>query len=221
MHDFKEITISNFEDKKIDCIYEDLLDKKYQFMILNLNNKKYVLTKERSLFEIKDKHAFLDRIKRDVYYKTIIKQTNVEVIQEDLNIFKQYLNKYKNKMSKVYGDKYYFGCVAVKMDKGFITTIRGKENFDEYTIVKYVDHTNHIIEVVNKKASLNAPLLDHLFKNEKVKTIVHLHEFDDELPTHEYAFPGSVADSIRDNRTSFNIGHHGVIYLFDKNGQVL
>lgn len=221
MRDFKEIMVSNLDDKNIDSIYKELLNNKYQFMMLNFNNKKYVLTKERSFFEIEDENSFFEGIKKDIYYKTIVKTANVEVSEDDLNLFKFYLNKYKNKMSKMYGDRYYFGCVAVKTEKGFITTVRGKENFDEFTIVQNIDHENHIIEVVNKKASLNAPLLDYLFKNEQIKTIVHLHEFDCDLPYYEYAFPGSEADSIRDNKTSFNIRHHGVIYLFDKNGQLL
>ena len=73
----------------------------------------------------------------------------------------------------IYGDKYIFGSVAVKTDKGFITTIRGKENLNGYTIVSNVNHINHTLNVINLKATLNAPLLDYLFKNEKVKVIVH------------------------------------------------
>ena len=58
-------------------------------------------------------------------------------------------------------------------------------------------------------------------KNRKVKAIVHLHEFDNKLPFYDYAFPGTLKDSVRDNTTSFNIMYHGVIYLFDKNGNIL
>ena len=122
----------------------------------------------------------------------------------------------------IYGDKYIFGSIAVKTDSGFITTIRGKENLNDYTIVYDVDHINHTLNVIDKKATLNAPLLDYLFKNEKVKVIVHInHEFDDKLPYYDYAFPGTVRDSTRNNKTSFNIKHHGVIYLFDKNGNLI
>ena len=122
----------------------------------------------------------------------------------------------------IYGDKYIFGSVAVKTYKGFITTIRGKENLNGYTIVSNVNHINHTLNVINLKATLNAPLLDYLFKNEKVKVIVHMnHEYDDQLPYYDYAFPGTVKDSIRNNKTSFNIKHHGLIYLFDKNGNLI
>lgn len=222
MHNYKKISVINIEDKNIDILYKELLNNKYQFMILCFNNQKYVLTKEKSLIEIEDKNEFLNNVKKDIYYKTIIKNSNVNIKEDDLNIYKSYLNEYKDKMSKKqYGDKYYFGCVAVRTDNGFITTIRGKENFDEYTLVESVDHNNHFVEVINKKASLNAPLLDYLFKNKKIKAIVHLHDFDDNFPYYEYAFPGTVKDSIRNNTTSFNIKYHGVIYLFDENGKIL
>ena len=120
-----------------------------------------------------------------------------------------------------YNGKYYFGSVAIKTTNGFITTIRGKEDLNEYTLVENVDHDNHIINVLNKKATLKAPLLDYIFENRKVKAIVHLHEFDNKLPFYDYAFPGTLKDSVRINTTSFNIMYHGVIYLFDKNGNIL
>lgn len=222
MHEYKKLEVSSIKENDIDILYKQLLNNKYQFIILSFSNKKYVLTKERSLIEIKDENEFLNNVKKDIYYKTIIIKSNINVNDEDLNIYKFYLNKYKDKMSqKQYGDKYYFGCIAVKTDTGFITTIRGKENFDEYTIVENVNHNNHSVEVINKKASLNAPLLDYLFNNKNVKSIVHLHDFDEKLPYYEYAFPGTVKDSIRNFETSFNIKYHGVIYLFDKKGEML
>lgn len=222
MNKYKIIEVSSSEENTIDILYKELLNNKYQFIILFFNNKKYVLTKERSLIEIEDENKFLDDVRNDIYYKTIIKNDTINIKEEELNIYRTYLNRYIDKMNKKqYGDKYYFGCIAVKLENGFITTIRGKENFDEYTIVENVDHNNHLIKVSTKKASLNAPLLDYLFSNKKVKVIVHLHEFDDNLPYYEYAFPGTVKDSIRNNKTSFNIKYHGVIYLFDKNGNIL
>ena len=152
----------------------------------------------------------------------IVRTDNVILDKNDLELYKQYIEKFKNKLTeKKYNGKYYFGSVAIKTTNGFITTIRGKEDLNEYTLVENVDYDNHIINVLNKKASLNAPLLDYIFKNRKVKAIVHLHEFDNKLPFYDYAFPGPLQDSVRDNTTSFNIMYHGVIYLFDKNGNIL
>ncbi|MCI8617230.1 MAG: hypothetical protein HFJ60_03135 [Clostridia bacterium] len=210
-------TVSNIKDKTIDIIYKELLQNKFQFIILKLiDNSIYVLTKEKSLFKIENEEEFLKLASKDIYYKTVISNENIKINKDDFKLYKYYIDKYKNKiMQKKYNDKYYFGCVAVKTDNGFITTTRGKESFEEYSIVKNVNHKEHIINVINKKASLNAPLLDYLFKNPKVKAIVHLHEFDDTLPYYEYAFPGTVRDTIRNNTQSFNIRHHGLIYIFE------
>lgn len=217
----KIIYIQNL-NTNIDNLYSELLDKKEQFLFVSCKGIKYVLTKEKSIISINDTKTFLNSIKSDIYYKSIVKKYEINIDKKDLELYKQYIEKFKIKLTKKkYNDKYYFGCVAIKTSNGFITTIRGKEDLNEFTLVENVDHDNHIINVLNKKATLNAPLLDYIFKNRKVKAIVHLHEFDNELPFYDYAFPGTLKDSVRDNTTSFNIMYHGVIYLFDKNENIL
>ena len=220
---YKKTCISNINGKIIDEIYKDLLNNRWHFVILDVNGKLNVLTKEKSIFEIDNEQKFLNEFKKDIYYKTIINHEQININPKDLEIYNKYIKKYKDIMEKnIYGDKYIFGSVAVKIEDGFITTIRGKEDLNDYTVVTKVDHKNHIINVINKKATLNAPLLDNLFSNEKVKVIVHInHEFDDKLPYYEYAFPGTVKDSIRNNNTSFNIKYHGVMYLFDEEGNLI
>ena len=205
-----------------DSIYNELLNKKEQFLFVSCKGIKYVLTKEKSIIPINDTKTFLNSIKNDIYYKSIVKNCEINIDKKDLELYKNYIQKFNKQLTKKkYNDKYYFGCVAVKANNGFITTIRGKRDLNEYTLVENVDHDNHIINVLNKKATLNAPLLDYIFKNRKVKTIVHLHEFDNKLPFYDYAFPGTLKDSVRNNTTSFNIMYHGVIYFFDKNGNIL
>lgn len=223
MTNYKKIYVSSIDNKIIDETYKNLLENKWHFVILDVNGVLNVLTKEKSLFNINNEQQFINDFKQDIYYKTIIINKNISINENDLNIYNAYIQKYKDIMGKnIYGDKYVFGSVAVKTDKGFITTIRGKENLNDYTLVNSVDHTNHTLNVENKKATLNAPLLDYLFKNEKVKVIVHInHEYDNNLPYYDYAFPGTVRDSIRNNKTSFNIKYHGVIYLFDKNRNLI
>lgn len=223
MINYKKINVSSVNNRIINESYNKLLKNKWNFVLLNMNGKLNVLTKEKSIFEINNEQQFLNDFEQDIYYKTIIDNKNISLNQNDLSIYKEYIEKYKDIIEKnVYGDKYIFGSVAVKTNVGFITTIRGKENLNEYTLVNNVDHNNHILNVTNKKATLNAPLLDYLFKNKKVKVIVHInHEYDNNLPYYEYSFPGTVRDSIRNNTTSFNIKHHGVIYLFDKNGNLI
>lgn len=221
MKEYRLVNINNFNED-IDTLYNELLDKKEQFIFISYDNLKYVLTKEKSLIPIEDTKAFLNNFKDDIYYNSTIKNDVININKKDLELYKHYIQKFKNQLAeKKYNDKYYFGCVAVKTNNGFITTIRGKQDLNEYTLVENVDHKNHTISVINKKATLNVPLLDNLFKNTKVKAIVHLHEFDNILPFYDYAFPGTVKDSVRNNTKSFNIMHHGVIYLFDKNGNIL
>ena len=223
MINYKKIYVSSVDNKIIDETYKSLLKNKWNFVILDVNGVLNVLTKEKSLFNINNEQQFINSFEQNIYYKTIIENKNISINENDLNIYNFYIQKYKDIMQKnIYGDKYIFGSVAVKTDKGFITTIRGKENLNGYTIVSNVNHINHTLNVINLKATLNAPLLDYLFKNEKVKVIVHInHEYDDQLPYYDYAFPGTVKDSIRNNKTSFNIKHHGLIYLFDKNGNLI
>lgn len=206
----------------IDSLYNELLNKKGQFLFVSCKGIKYVLTKEKSIIPINDTKTFLNSIKNDIYYKSIVKNCEINIDKKDLELYKNYIQKFNKQLTeKKYNDKYYFGCVAIKTSNGFITTIRGKQDLNEKTLVLNVDHDNHIINVLNKKATLNAPLLDYIFKNRKVKAIVHLHEFDNKLPFYDYAFPGTLKDSVRNNTTSFNIMYHGVIYLFDKNGNIL
>lgn len=223
MINYKKIEVINLDINIINEIYKDLLINKWHFVILNVNRSLKVLTKEKSIFDIESEEEFVNNYNKNIYYKTIISNKNIMINKDDLNIYNEYIGKYKNIMEKnIYGDKYIFGSVAVKTENGFITTIRGKENLNDYTFVNNVDHINHTISVIDKKATLNAPLLDHLFKNKKVKVIVHInHEYDNKLPYYDYAFPGTTKDSIRCNKTSFNIRHHGVIYLFDKEGNLI
>lgn len=222
MINYEKIKIKEIADEVIDSEYKNLLENKWQFLILELDNEKFVLTKEKSIFKITDEETFVRDANNDIYYKTII-EAEKEIDKEDFKLFKEYLKRYSHYMTgHLYGDKYIFGSVAVRTRNGFITTIRGKENLDEYTQVYEVDHVNHLVKVGGKKATLNAPLLDYLFKNENVKVIVHInHYFGDNLKYYEYAFPGTIRDSIRDNKTSFNIKYHGVVYLFDDKGNML
>lgn len=223
MMNYKKTTIETLNDNVVDALYKELLHNKYSFMLINYKNKHMVLTKEKSFFEIQDEKTFVEKYNQNKFYKTVIVNKDIKVNENDLKLYYKYLNMFKDKMLKnLYGDKYIFGSVAVKTDNGFITTIRGKENLNDYTVVLNVDNTINTVEVLNKKATLNAPLLFNMFQNKKVKIIVHInHEYDDSLEYYEYAFPGTTQDSFRKNIKSFNIKHHGLVYLFDSNGNLI
>lgn len=224
MVNYKRIVLSSLDDKTIDKIYNDLLVNKWQFAILEINVKETVLTKEKSIFEITNEKEFLDCANKDIYYKTIFTNKQVSIDMQDLSLYYKYIDKYRNCLErKIYGGKYYFGSIAVKTSNGFITTVRGKENLNDYTLVLNVNHNLHEVEVLNKKATINAPLLHYLFQNNKdIKVIVHLNgNFDNSLQCLDYAFPGTERDSIREINKSFNIRYHGVFYLIDKNDKFI
>lgn len=216
--------IDKLDDKEINLLYKELLNNKWHFMIINNNDINYILTKEKSIFKIDDVDEFIRLANKDIFYRTELVNNNEVSNKDDLNLFKKYINEYRNKIEKnLYGDKYLFGSIAVRTNNNeFITTIRGKEDLDEYTIVKKVNNSKHIVYVNGKKATLNAPLLDTLFKNRNVKVIVHVnHDYDETLPYYKYAFPGTVRDSIRNNQESFNIKYHGLFYLINDNGEII
>lgn len=223
MSNYKKIKLTS-EDKFINEVYNELMSNKWHFVLLDINNRLKVLTKEKSVFEIDDEQEFLNSYLNDVYYKTEIIESCEALNKLDIALYYKYIEKFKSSLEKnLYGGKFLFGSVAVKTSNGFITTIRGKENLNDFTIVYNVNHKEHIVKVENKKATLNAPLLHYLFsKNKNIKIIVHLNgEFDNSLPTLKYAFPGTEKDSIRDINTSFNIRHHGLVYLFNEKGELI
>lgn len=212
------LTCDNLDAETIDRAYSGLLNSKSSFGIMKVNYQNYIITKEKSFFKIDNLEEFINDANNDIYFKTNI-GNNKEYLEDDLKLYFKYLNKYKNQMMMKYNDKYIFGSIAVKtINNNIITTIRGKENFDEFTIINSVDFNNYIVNVSDKKATLNAPLLYYLFNKDNVKAIVHInHKFDDSLPFLPYAFPGTLKDSIRDINESFNIDYHGVFMLFDNN----
>ncbi len=212
----------HISDEAVDKAYIDLLNSDASFTVIKVNKKNHILTKEGSFFETDNLEGFIKEANNDIYFKTV-ECDNGDYSKEDLALYFRYLNKHKERMTRKYGDKYLLGSVAVrtKGDK-IITTIRGKENFNEFTIISTVDYANNTVYICGKKATLNAPLLFNLFKNNDVKAIVHInHQYDDESPFLPYAFPGTVKDSLRDAKESFNISHHGLFWLFDDKGNII
>jgi hypothetical protein len=124
-----------------------------------------------------------------------------------------------------------FGTVAHRAEDGaFYTTARGKHELEDSVTVTKVDHAERIVYTVGgKKATLNAPLLAAIFRDEpKVMYIKHYHDYEPGLPRLPWAPPGTARDSIRpiDEHmgrawTSFNIEEHGCFLLFDKEGNRL
>ena len=107
MINYKVKIVSNIEDEIIDIVYKELLQNKFQFMILKLlDESKYVLTKERSLFRIENEEEFLKEASKDIYYKTVISEEIIKINENDFKLYKYYIDKYNSKMmQKKYNDK--------------------------------------------------------------------------------------------------------------------
>ena len=182
---------------------------------------KYAVTKERGVhpMDIGEMAYFIVETIKDEYYRTILSEkldtVDLDSLQKFIALKKQFADSFKP-----VPEGYVFGTIAVRLPSGgFITTGRGKRELDSWLLVREVIHRERMVITSGmKKASLNAPLLDWLFRRHPdVYAIVHTHQLNlwqDEFP---YAPPGTVRDSQRDIDKSFSIKNHGAFYLLDKN----
>jgi len=213
----------------IRAAYETLLGSKATVVFANDASDistKFMVTKERGVqrMDIEDLPKTILQLTDDLYYGTQVISKEETSVSEDTKIkFERFFNMNLDIFTKV-PEGYYFGCVAVRAETGFVTTARGKINLDalQYTQVSRVDHDSRVISAGPSKATLNAPLLDRIFSaNESVQYIAHSHSFKKEYPTFDYAPPGTVRDTMRDVATSFNVNYHGSYTLYDKDGGVI
>jgi hypothetical protein len=118
---------------------------------------------------------------------------------------------------------YSFGCVAYKARSGFYTTTRGKKELkEEFAYIRKIDHVKKIV-YADRKASLNAPLLDLIFELTNAKVIVHSHKYLDS-PDINYVFSGTTEeDALKEEISklhkksinSFNVKYHGYYAWFN------
>jgi hypothetical protein len=87
--------------EKIDKLYRELLNSKKQFMLINIDNKEYALTKERSVGPVINKKDFLNSFRDDVFYKSVIKNDDIRINDKDLQLYEFYLNKYKDQLTAI------------------------------------------------------------------------------------------------------------------------
>lgn len=210
---FCKDSIENIEKQ-----YESLLNNKATIHIIFDEDKIYCITKEKSIIDFKYNSTlfikFINNIFKDIYFKTnIINDSKMTL--DDFKFFTYLIKENEEKFKNV--GKYLFGSIAIRTNYGFLTTIRGKDELSDISEVYNIDFDNKII-YSNKKASLNAPLLQNIFDNNKnVYYIVHHHNINNEFITLDYASPGTIRDSIRNVNKSFNIKHHGSFELYDYN----
>lgn len=184
--------------------------------------QKFVVTKERGVHPMMqtDLAAWMWTMLNDRYYSSVFEREVTPAVLEEKRL-EALVENYRNRFTRV-ENGIIFGTVAVRNGEGFLTTGRGKRELDEISYVSSVDHSRRKLHIGNyKKASLNAPLLAKMFENPKVDYIVHYHEQVKGLPTYSYAPPGTMRDTERPNKESFNIKEHGCMLLFDKWGKQL
>jgi len=218
-------------EELIRAAYKTVLNSKADAVFANDTNdlhKKYAVTKERSIIPLNtDNYVdFIYDAMKNQHYKTAIIKGFFKPVKEDaihIEKFQQLKEKYIE-LIKATGsvDGLLFGTIAKRINMNtFITTARGKNEMDDDVIVNEVKGQNVCI-YGSKKSTLNAPLLNHIFQtNPNVDYIVHYHFQNHNLPTFDYAFPGTVKDSLRDVNTSFNIRYHGAFLLYNNKGEQL
>lgn len=203
-------------DELINAAYDIVLESKATAVFANdvtdLNTK-YAVTKEKSIIPLKEEnyHEFIIDAIEDEYFKTEITKAN-EIDSSLLNQFNTIYEKYKDEFNRE-GD-YLFGTIAIRTENNsFITTTRGKNEFEDIAYVSDVDFINKIV-YSNKKASLNAPLLFNLFKNNpNINIIIHTHNEHKGYKTLKYSIPGTLRDSNIISSSNFNIQYHGSFEL--------
>jgi len=184
--------------------------------------QKYAVTKERAVHPLRYEQLapWIWRMLQDQYYSSLSLKTFEVPLEPEMRV-KSLIHRHAERFVAVEGG-YIFGTVAVRHDRGFVTTGRGKRELESIAYVPYVDHAKREVCVAGEgKASLNAPLLSRMFDNPRVDYIMHYHEQIPDLPTYPYAPPGSVRDTERPSTTSFNIEEHGCMLLFDALGRQL
>jgi hypothetical protein len=210
-------------DELITAAYGVLLESKATAVFANDAKDlltKYAVTKERGVHKmgLDGMVDFIHKASSATYYRTVICEKHEGYDDTYVNQTFQTLADRFSSDFKPTPEGYVFGTIAIKNPDGsFLTTGRGKNELNDKVMVYNVNHLDHVVEVhSDRKASLNAPLLDWIFKtNPKVHAIVHLHIVDEGFSTKQYETPGTVADSKRDVKRSFNIENHGCFILFD------
>lgn len=233
-------------DELIKAAYGVLMESKATAVIANDRqdlSKKFIVTKERGVHEVSQEGlaGWIWEMAQDEYYQTIVEDPSKShfeplLFEHSLNLLKKKVKEFEEKRGfYTTPEGYVFGTVAVRNMaiaqpsgyRGFWTTGRGKKELDSFVQVFRVNHTSKRVYTYHNKATLNAPLLDHLFMTiPEAYTIVHAHvpnkiKIPESLPVLDYAPPGTVRDSIRYVKGSFIIRDHGYFLLYDKEGNLL
>ena len=220
-----EILTNNLNTRAdIEEAYSYLLSSNNNFLVFHsLNdNSYYILTREKTLFKPDNFDNFIASIANSSFYKTIEVPHRFLIEDKDIDVFNSYLSSFSSEFACT-SNGLIFGSIAMRLQNtnAFITTIRGKKDTKDFSIVSKVDHDNLLVFSHCNKPTLNAPLFAHIFENKNVKYIVHFHKINPKYASYPYYIPGTKEDSIRNNKASFNIENHGVIILVNYSESVI
>lgn len=220
------------EEELVHAAYGVLLDAHATAVIANDTRdlqRKMVVTRERAIHELSAGGAvesFVWELMQDEHYRTQLEDLPAQVPPEGaarVLTFARSAQQLDDKLFVQTPEGLLLGTVAQRCAQGgFWTTSRGKRELEEAAYVRHVDHGTRTVYCAERKATLNAPLLERLFQAfPQLTSIVHGHVQDASLPTLAYAQPGTVRDSFRDVAGSFNIEGHGCFYLYGRDGELL
>ena len=176
-------------------------------------DKKIALTQDGSIFECSfDEHCdVMNRLIQETFYKTKEEKIDFMMNEDDNFVIENYSPKEE--------DARYYGTFAIRKKNGFLTTKRGKKDYRDVTFVSKVDHDKTTVYAV-EKATLNAPLLDQVFKmNPHFNILIHGHVLEGKKVHEQYEFPGTKGDlsfaCVMKNGEKILLNHHGFIVGFE------
>ena len=206
-------------EELIDAARHTLYDSKANLVFANhpawAKVKKIAITADGSCFSLSfDEHIDLIlKLLDETFYQTKI----IDAYEYSLNSSDEYIIENYPKYRQ---DSRTFGTFAIRDYQGFITTTRGKSGGNtNIAYVQSVDHEKHIV-YSNKKATLNAPLLDRILNNNPhINYLIHGHENIGIPICDSYQFPGTTGDlqnGIFTKEFAFciNLPEHGYIAGF-------
>lgn len=182
---YPTITLIIFQDLSWPEIFQHkvhltISPKDEKFQVRTLDGAEYLVTN----LELS---SLINKLLQAQYYRTELVEVSVILNKEELELVNTYPQYFSNGQS--------FGTFALRKHQGFITSTRGKKQ--GLRSISYVQEVNHesLLVKANVKATLNAPLLDKIFKlNPHLNFLLHGHELQGKIVHPEYEFAGTVGD---------------------------
>jgi hypothetical protein len=187
-------------------------------------HQKFLVYPDRSVHGYLDDwealYKALSQVMLDQHFHSYCVGASLSVSQETESRFRKTVDAYHDRfVSEETG--LVFGAVAVKADRGWLVSSRGKSTQELYQFGKvwHVDESwrEVVLSQDSCKVSLNAPLMIRFGNRFDHDVVVHYHcdSPPEGFRTLEYAPPGTVRDSLRELRPEDSqgiyIAGHGVI----------